>query len=228
MNYSKQLFKEIDNYTKNVNNELKEYISKNIFPQYEPNDKAHGIIHIMEVIRRTFELNNTFKLDLDSNIMYVIAACHDLGKYEDHKIHEKIAAQKFIKDENMKKFFNDNQRLIIKEAIENAKVNALNNQVKNCRFICGDSANECEKIVSKKEIDCLIVDPPRSGLDDKMIYMIRSAKIKQIFYISCNPSTLAKNLSQLKNEYEVERIIPYDMFTHTPHIETIVILSCKK
>ena len=50
----------------------------------------------------------------------------------------------------------------------------------------------------------------------------------QIFYISCNPSTLAKNLSQLKNEYEVERIIPYDMFTHTPHIETIVILSCKK
>ena len=118
MNYSKQLFKEIDNYTKNVNNELKEYISKNIFPQYEPNDKAHGIIHIMEVIRRTFELNNTFKLDLDSNIMYVIAACHDLGKYEDHKIHEKIAAQKFIKDENMKKFFNDNQRLIIKEAIE--------------------------------------------------------------------------------------------------------------
>ena len=55
MNYSKQLFKEIDNYTKNVNNELKEYISKNIFPQYEPNDKAHGIIHIMEVIRRTFE-----------------------------------------------------------------------------------------------------------------------------------------------------------------------------
>lgn len=117
---------------------------------------------------------------------------------------------------------------IIKEAIENAKVNALNNQVKNCRFICGDSANECKKIVSKKEIDCLIVDPPRSGLDDKMIHMIRSAKIKQIFYISCNPSTLAKNLSQLKNEYEVERIIPYDMFTHTPHIETIVILSCKK
>lgn len=72
----------------------------------------------MEVIRRTFELNNIFKLDLDSNIMYTIAACHDLGKYEDHKIHEKIAAQRFITDENMKKFFNDNQRLIIKEAIE--------------------------------------------------------------------------------------------------------------
>lgn len=109
---------EFDYYTKNVNPELKKYIIEFIFPQYEPNDKAHGIVHIIEVIRRAFALNDTFKLGLDDNMIYAIAACHDLGKYEDHTIHEKIAAKRFIEDENMKKFFTDEERTIIKEAIE--------------------------------------------------------------------------------------------------------------
>lgn len=101
-----------------VNRELKEYVIANIFPQYAQNDKAHGIVHIKEVIRRSFELNCAFNLGLDKNMIYAIAACHDLGKYEDHTIHEKIAANRFITDENMKRFFNDEQRTIIKEAIE--------------------------------------------------------------------------------------------------------------
>lgn len=109
---------EYKNYTENVNKELKEYIENEIFPQYEKNDKAHGIIHIKEVIRRAFELNNSLNLNLDKDMIYAIAGCHDLGKYIDHENHEKIAADKFIKDENMKKFFNDEQRQIIKEAIE--------------------------------------------------------------------------------------------------------------
>lgn len=110
--------KEYENYTKQVNEDLKKYIENNVFPEYEKNDKAHGIIHIKEVIRRAFELNNSLKLNLDHNMIYAIAGCHDLGKYIDHENHEKIAADKFIKDENMKKFFNDEQRQTIKEAIE--------------------------------------------------------------------------------------------------------------
>lgn len=109
---------EYEYYTKNVRQDLKDYVEKNIFPQYEPNDKAHGIVHIIEVIRRSFALNDTFKLGLDDNMIYAIAACHDLGKYEDHTIHEKIAAKRFINDENMKKFFSDDERTTIKEAIE--------------------------------------------------------------------------------------------------------------
>mgnify|MGYP003293464623 CR=1 FL=1 len=97
---------------------LKEYINKEIFPQYEVNDKAHGIIHIKEVIRRSFALNDTFKLGLDENMMYVIAACHDWGKYEDHETHNLIAARNFMNDEGMKKFFNNEEIQIIKEAIE--------------------------------------------------------------------------------------------------------------
>lgn len=109
---------EIEYYTKDVNPKLKEYIKERIFPEYDKNDKGHGIVHIKEVIRRSFALNDTFKLGLDHNMMYAIASCHDWGKYEDHKTHHLIAAQHFIKDENMKQFFTDEERTIIKEAIE--------------------------------------------------------------------------------------------------------------
>lgn len=105
-------------YTNEVNKSLIEYIENNIFPKYEPNDKAHGIVHILEVIRRSFALNETLKLNLDKNMIYAIASCHDLGKYINSDIHEKIAAETFISDENMKNFFNNEQRNIIKEAIE--------------------------------------------------------------------------------------------------------------
>lgn len=109
---------EFEYYLSSVNPSLKEYVRENIFPQYESNDKAHGIIHIREVIRRAFALNETLKLNLDKNMIYAIAACHDLGKFINHEIHEKIAADIFINDMNMKRFFSDEERMTIKEAIE--------------------------------------------------------------------------------------------------------------
>ncbi len=109
---------ELEYYTKDVDKDLKEYIRINVFPEYAVNDQAHGIVHIMEVIRRCFALNATFKLNLDINMIYAMAACHDLGKHENHEIHEKIAGARFYSDDNMKKFFTDEERLTIKEAIE--------------------------------------------------------------------------------------------------------------
>ncbi len=109
---------EIDYYTKNVNPKLKEYIKISIFPEYSKNDGGHNLAHIKEVIRRIFALNDTFKLHLDNNMLYAIAACHDWGKYEDHETHHLIAARNFMADENMKEFFSDEERTTIKEAIE--------------------------------------------------------------------------------------------------------------
>jgi len=109
---------ELEYYTKNVSQDLKEYIMKNIFPEYEKNDGGHNIAHIIEVIRRSFALNDTFKLGLDDNMIYVVAACHDWGKYEDHSIHHLIAARNFMNDEGMNKFFTSEEKMIIKEAIE--------------------------------------------------------------------------------------------------------------
>ena len=114
----KSYIDEYNHYISSVNKELVEYVEKNIFPEYELNDKAHGIIHIKEVIRRGFVLNDKLKLNLNPDMIFAITASHDLGKYINHETHEKIAADKFIKNNDMKRFFSDEERVIIKEAIE--------------------------------------------------------------------------------------------------------------
>jgi len=104
---------------KNVNKELVKYIESNIFPEYKKNDNGHGILHVLEVIRRSFELKNSLRLkDLDDNLIYTIAACHDNGKYINHATHEKIAAERFYSNEEFKNFFTEEERKLIKEAIE--------------------------------------------------------------------------------------------------------------
>lgn len=109
---------ELDYYTKNVNPELKTYIDEHVFPEYDKNDGGHNLAHILEVIRRSFALNDTFKLGLDDDMIYAIASCHDWGKCEDSDRHHLIAANHFMSDEGFKQFFSDEQRKIIKEAIE--------------------------------------------------------------------------------------------------------------
>lgn len=109
---------EFEYYTKNVRRDLKDYITEYVFPEYEKNDGGHNIAHILEAIRRSFALNDTFKLGLDDNMIYAIASCHDWGKYEDHSIHHLIAARNFMNDEGMDKFFTPEEKQIIKEAIE--------------------------------------------------------------------------------------------------------------
>ena len=109
---------ELEYYTKDVNQKLKDYIKEHIFPEYKKNDGGHNLAHILEVIRRCFALNDTYKLGLDHNMIYAIASCHDWGKYIDHETHNLIAAKNFMNDNGMKKFFTDEERKIIKEAIE--------------------------------------------------------------------------------------------------------------
>ena len=112
---------EYNYYTKNVDPRIKRYVEGIIFPQYARNDQGHGIIHIKEVIRRSFALNDTLKLGLDDNLMYTIAACHDWGKFEEVETgekHARIAGRRFINDEVFESIFSQEERTTIKEAIE--------------------------------------------------------------------------------------------------------------
>ena len=113
----------------------------------------------------------------------------------------------------------------IPSAVANANENAKMNGIENAQFICDDAAEGLKKIAKEREVDVLLVDPPRSGMDDKMLDAIAQALPKKIIYISCNPSTLAKNLKVLKHNYHVTTILPYDLFPHTPHIESITVLE---
>lgn len=113
----------------------------------------------------------------------------------------------------------------VPKAIHNAKLNAENNNIKNCDFWCMDAAEGLYKAGARGEIDTLLVDPPRSGMDEKMIEAILKVKPKKIIYISCSPSTLGKNLNDLKHQYHPVTIIPFDLFPHTPHVESITVLD---
>lgn len=113
----------------------------------------------------------------------------------------------------------------IKDAVVNANQNAALNGCEHVSFLCDDAANKLTYLSKKRSIDVLVVDPPRSGLDDAMLDCILRSKIKNIIYVSCNPATLGKNLAVLSSRYNVDKIQPIDIFPHTPHVETVALLS---
>ena len=116
---------------------------------------------------------------------------------------------------------------IIDKAIRDARDNAKLNDVRNVEFITDDASKAIRRILKEEKIDVLVVDPPRTGLDDELLVSIMKSKIPEIIYVSCNPATLGKNLDILSSKYKVESIKGFDMFPNTPHVETVVSLSHK-
>lgn len=111
---------------------------------------------------------------------------------------------------------------INKFAVEDAIINKKLNHIRNIEFICDDASN-----VNFKDLDLVVVDPPRSGLDKKMINYLLSLNVKKIIYVSCDPVTLARDLNDLKEKYDIEDITLVDMFSQTHHVETVVSLIRK-
>jgi uncharacterized protein len=100
-----------------INNDLKNYIKENIFPEYSKNEPGHNLEHIKYVINRSFKFADTVS-DINYNIVYTVAAYHDIGHHIDSKRHEIISGEIMSKDENLKRFFSKEELKIIKEAIE--------------------------------------------------------------------------------------------------------------
>lgn len=113
-----------------------------------------------------------------------------------------------------------------KEAYQDSLTNIENNNIKNV-----DSINEdCTKFINNtdKKFDIVILDPPRKGTTKEFIEAIFKLKPKQILYISCNPATLARDLNLFKEHYELKNIKLVDMFPHSEHVETVILLSQRK
>lgn len=117
---------------------------------------------------------------------------------------------------------------IEKEAVKMANLNLKENNVTNAEYIAG-SAEEKQEEFKKRGIkpDVIVVDPPRKGLDDKSIEYILEFNPKKIGYVSCNPSTLARDLKLLSHKYEIKSVTPVDMFPHTEHVECCSVLYLK-
>ena len=132
-----------------INKELKEYIEKNVFPLYNKNETGHGIGHIKDVIKRSFELVEGNQLDVNNDMVYVIAAYHDIGHHIDSKTHEIISADIMSKDEKLKEFFTEEELIVIKEAIEDHRASAKDNP----RSIYGRIVSSADR--NNKVEDCL-------------------------------------------------------------------------
>lgn len=117
----------------------------------------------------------------------------------------------------------------VPEAIEDAKINAINNKIDNTLFFAGDMKNILTKefVQEYGRPDVIITDPPRDGMHPDVIETILSAEPKRIVYVSCNPATQARDLNLLDVKYKVTAVQPVDMFPHTHHVENVVALELK-
>lgn len=117
----------------------------------------------------------------------------------------------------------------VPEAIEDAKVNADINGIKNTLFFAGDMKDMLtqEFINEYGRPDVIITDPPRAGMHQDVIDVILFAEPKRIVYVSCNPATQARDLALLDVKYKVTAVQPVDMFPHTHHVENVVLLEKK-
>lgn len=118
-----------------------------------------------------------------------------------------------------------------KQSVINARQNAYDNKIKNIKFVCDDATEYLFELSKEKvDIDLVVMDPPRSGSTEKFIDSLCKLKPKKIIYISCEASTLARDLNYLFKkckDYEIKEKTIVDMFVGTYHVETLVCLSKK-
>jgi 23S rRNA (uracil1939-C5)-methyltransferase len=118
---------------------------------------------------------------------------------------------------------------LIPEAIEDAKENALLNQVNHAAFFAGDVTALCNDTFFETHgrPDLIVTDPPRAGMSDKLVSKLLEIAAEKIIYVSCNPATQARDLNLLSEKYQISAIQPVDMFPHTLHIENVTALFLK-
>lgn len=118
---------------------------------------------------------------------------------------------------------------VISEAIDDARINAEINGVKNADFFAGDVVDVCNDVFFEQHgrPDVIVTDPPRAGMHEKLVRKLLDISAPTVVYVSCNPATQARDLQLLDEKYRVEKIQPVDMFPHTHHIENVIQLKLR-
>lgn len=117
----------------------------------------------------------------------------------------------------------------VKEAIEDARINAEANGITNCSFFDGDMKDilTADFIKEHGKPDVMIIDPPRAGMHPDVVKVIMEAAPERIVYVSCNPASQARDLAMMSPMYEITAVQPVDMFPHTMHVENVCALKLK-
>lgn len=117
---------------------------------------------------------------------------------------------------------------VIRESIQDAKKNAARHGISHAKYVTGKAETILPKWTKEGWVpDVIIVDPPRTGLDEQLLRTILKVKPKKVVYVSCNPSTLAKDIDVLSKKYKVNYIQPVDMFPQTSNVEVVTRLELK-
>jgi 23S rRNA (uracil-5-)-methyltransferase RumA len=117
---------------------------------------------------------------------------------------------------------------VIDEAVKDARRNAKNLGIENAEYVTGKAEEWLPKWQKEGfQPDIIVVDPPRTGLDHKFIETVKKIKPKKFIYVSCNPSTLAKDIDALSSVFKVKSMQPVDMFPQTSQVESVTLLEKK-
>lgn len=116
---------------------------------------------------------------------------------------------------------------VVPQAVENARLNANLNDIKNAEFMCCDAYEGAERLAQKGvKPDVVILDPPRKGCQRELFDVIEKMSPKRIVYVSCDSATLARDLALLKEKnYITKAVTPVDMFPRTPHVEAVALIE---
>jgi len=120
---------------------------------------------------------------------------------------------------------------LLPKNIEAAAKNAELNNIKNAEFLSADAEDYLSKAISAdslKDFSAIIIDPPRSGLNKKIRKILAESGRDRIIYVSCNPKSMAEDLTEMAKAYHIRKLTPVDMFPHTRHVETVAVLERRR
>lgn len=216
-----------------INENLLDYLSRHVdnIIVYDNNKKTIKKIGKSNIIARLKEkqfkigTNSFFQVNMDQTLKIYDKIAEYLSENENSTVLDLYCGVGSIGLYSVSNYAKLIGVEIVPEAIENAKTNAELNSMENTKFLVGDT--KTIQMHSNYKADTIIVDPPRAGLDKSVIEDIKKINPNMLIYLSCDPITLARDLKLLSDLYDVEELIPYDMFPNTHHVETLVKLTKK-
>lgn len=221
---------------------VKEGIADSVYVNINPDDKTHDIFGEKTIFvggkKSVLENINKYQFNIYPTTFFQLNTKQTEVLYQEVKKAAKLSHKERVLDAfcgvgTIACYIANLSKEVIgieynKEAINAAKENQALNKIKNVKFYQGNIAKLLPELIAKDlTFDVAIFDPPRTGLGKDVINTIMDINIKRIVYVSCNPSTLAKDLAILSNKYKVRYIQPVDMFPQTSHVETVTLLDLK-
>lgn len=231
---AKKVFRDVEELLKRIYDEMDEIKSMYISFNTEVTNVALGkkSVHLfgdkylkenINGINFNISPNSFFQINIEQT-----KKLYDIGISCFDDINDKVVVDAFagtgtigmILSEKAKKVYSIE---IIEGAVRDGIRTAKQNNIENIEFIAGDVNQELGKLISSgKTIDAVIFDPPRKGIEEETLRKLAQNKIKEVVYISCNPSTFARDAKILLEEgYKLEKVQPVDMFPQTAHIEVV-------